>query len=208
MDKPVENCPDLGMSMDDHRWYWTRIHCVLKCLYTSSTYKLYHRQPPTERRFSVSSAIDEQYQAHPILSATMTDKFTIATFAVNVVAAILAIPTFLIEGKALLSCFGKKRNCTSYQDLHCIKTSIFASNVPFLVWKQPTSLFCQHLPKTAIESATWLCITKRNSSVISMCAVRFGTGIMSFYPRIIAANICILLQSRLFWPPLPTVINL
>jgi hypothetical protein len=197
MDKPVENCPDLGMSMmiiDDIELEYT----------ASSSVFTPHRHINCT---TANLRQKEDSQSHLLLtnniraissSATMTDKFTIASFAVNVVAAILAIPTFLIEGKAFLSCFGKKRNCTSHQDLHCIKRSIFASNVLFLVWEQPTSLFCQHLPKTAIEWATLLCITKRNSSVIPMCAVRFGTGVMSFYPRIIAANICVLLQNRSF----------
>jgi hypothetical protein len=63
----------------------------------------------------------------------MTDKSMTATVAVGVVTGILAIPPFLIGGKALLQCFRRWRARKSHQDLHYMKTSIFASNILFFL---------------------------------------------------------------------------
>lgn len=125
-----------------------------------------------------------------ILNATMTDKWTIAAVAVAVVTAIFAIPTFLIGSKRLLVCFRKKGSRTSHEGLHYIKTFIFASNILFFVQAQPTNLFCQHLPMTAIEWTISRRIMKHNSSNTTVCPV--SLVFMSFYPRSSTADMRVL----------------
>lgn len=72
----------------------------------------------------------------------------------------------------------------SHQDLHYIKTSIFASNILFFFFQvQPMNLFCQHPP---IVWTIPMRVTKHSSSTITMCPVTLD--FMSFHSRMSTAN--------------------
>jgi hypothetical protein len=63
----------------------------------------------------------------------MTDPSMTATVAVGIATGILAIPGFLIGGRALLQWFRRGRSRMSHQGLHYIKTSIFVAKILFFL---------------------------------------------------------------------------